>query len=75
MQLKDRAEAVKNFHSQVSLRNCFTFHGKKEEKSENNDTVTINRIKEEMDIEFFPNDLDRLHRLRNSKTKHKERTL
>ena len=35
----------------------------------------INTVKEEMDIEFLPNDLDWSHRIGNRKTKKKERPI
>ena len=49
--------------AQYSRRNCLLFHGIKEEKGEDTDCIIINTVKEEMDIEMFPNDLDRSHRI------------
>ena len=53
---------------QHSHRNYLLFNGIKEEKDENTDTM-----KEEIDIEIFSNDLDRLHRTGKPKTQKKER--
>ena len=58
--------------AQYSRRNCLLFHGIKEEKDENTDSIIINTVKEEMDIEILPNDLDRSHHIGNPKTKKKE---
>ena len=61
--------------AQYSRRNCLLFPGIKEEKSEDTDCIINNTVKEEMDIEMFPNDLDRSHRIRNPKTKKKKRPI
>ena len=53
--------------AQYSRRNCLLFHGVKEEKDEDTESIIINTVKEEMDIEIFPNDLDRSHRIGNPK--------
>ena len=58
--------------AQYSRRNCLLFHGIKEEKGEDTDCIIINTVKEEMDIEMFPNDLDRSHHIGNPKTKRKK---
>ena len=42
---------------QYSRRHCLLFHGIKEEKGENTNSIIINTVKEEMDIEILPNDL------------------
>ena len=44
----------------------------KEEKDEDTDSIIINTVKEEIDIEILPNDLDRPHRIGNPKTKKKK---
>ena len=41
-----------NQQAQYSRRNCLVFHGIKEEKDEDNDSIIINMIKKEMDIEI-----------------------
>ena len=61
--------------AQYSRRNCLLFQGIKEEKDEDTDSIIINTVKEEMDIEILPNDLDRSHRIGNPKTKKKERPI
>ena len=43
------------------------FHAIKEEKSEDTDSIKINIVKEEMDIEILPNDLDQSHCIGNRK--------
>ena len=43
------------------------FHAIKEEKSEDTDSIKINIVKEEMDIEILPNDLDQSHCIGNHK--------
>ena len=58
--------------AQYSHRNCLLFHEIKEEKGEGTDSIIINAVKEEIDIEILPNDLDRSHRIGNSKTKKRE---
>ena len=60
--------------AQYSRKNCLLFHGIKEENGEDTNSIIINMVKEE-DIEILPNDLDRLHRVENPKTKKKERTI
>ena len=61
--------------AQYSRRNYLFFYGIKEEKGEDTDSIVINTVKEEMDIEFLPNDLDWSHRIGNRKTKKKERPI
>ena len=61
--------------AQYSRRNCLLFHGIKEEKGEETDNIIINTVKEEMNIEILPNDLDRSHCIGNPKTKKKERQI
>ena len=61
--------------AQYSLRNCLLFHGIKEEKCEDTDSIIINTVKEEVDIEILPNDLHRSHSIENPKTKKKERPI
>ena len=61
--------------AQYSRKNCLLFHGIKEENGEDTNSIIINMVKEEKDIEILPNDLDRLHRVENPKTKKKERTI
>ena len=61
--------------SQYSRRNCLLFHGIKDEKDEDTDSIIINTVKEEMDIDIFPNDLDWLHRIGHPKTRKKERSI
>ena len=61
--------------AQYSRRNCLLFHGIKEEKGEDIDSIIINSSKEEMNIETLPNDLDGMHRIGNPKTKKKERPI
>ena len=61
--------------AQYSRRNCLLFHGIKEEKDEDTDSIIICMVKEEMDIEIMPNDLDRSHHIGNLKPKKKERPI
>ena len=61
--------------TQYSRRNCLLFHGIKEEKDEDTNSIIINTVKEEIDIEILPNDLDRSHRTGNPKIKKKERQI
>ena len=61
--------------AQYSRKNCLLFHGIKEENGEDTNSIIINMVKEEKDIEILPNDLDRLHHVENPKTKKKERTI
>ena len=49
---------------QVSI---LLFHAIKEEKGEDTDSIKINIVKEEMDIEILPNDLDQSHCIGNHK--------
>ena len=65
-------EAQVDQQAQYSRRNCLLFHGIKEEKGEDIDNIIINTVKEEMDIEISPEYLDRI---RNPKTKKKERLI
>ena len=61
--------------AQYSRRNCLLFYGIKDEKDEDTDRIIINTVKEEMDIDIFPNDLDWLHCIGNPKTRKKERSI
>ena len=61
--------------AQYSRGNCLLFHGIKEEKCEDTDSIIVNTVKEEMHIEILPNGLDRSHRIGNPKTKKKERPI
>ena len=61
--------------AQYSRSNCLLFHGIKEGKDEDTDSIIINTVKEEMDIETLLNDLDRSHCIGNPKTKKKERPI
>ena len=70
-----KTKAQVDQQAQYSRRHCLLFHGIKEEKGENTDSIIINTVKEEMDIEILPNDLDRSHRHGNPKTKKKERLI
>ena len=65
-------EAQVDQQAQYSRRNCLLFHEIKEEKGEDIDNIIINTVKEEMDIEISPEYLDRI---RNPKTKKKERLI
>ena len=49
-----------------------SFYVIKEEKGEDTDSIIIITVKEEIDIEILPNDLSRLHRIGNPKTKKKK---
>ena len=68
-------EAQVEQQAQYSRRNCLLFHGIKEEKGEDTDSIIINTVKEEIDIEILLNDLDWSHRIGNPKTKKKERSI
>ena len=68
-------EAQVDQQAQHCFRNCLLFHGMKEEKTEDTDSIIVNTVKEEMDIDILPNDLDRSHRIENPKSKKKERPI
>ena len=68
-------EAQVDQQTQYSRRNCLLFHGIKEEKNEDTNSIIINTVKEEIDIEILSNDLDRSHRTGNPKIKKKERQI
>ena len=68
-------EAQRDQQAQYSPKNRLLFHGKKEEKGEDTNSIIINTIKEEMDLETLPNDLDRSHRIGNPETNKKERLI
>ena len=72
---KKKMEAQVHQQAQYSRQNCLLFHGIKEEKSEDTDTIIINTVKEEIDIEILSNHLNRSHRIGNPKTKKKERPI
>ena len=65
-------EAQVDQQAQYSCRKCLYFPGIKEEKDEDTDNIIINTVKEEMDIEILPNDLDRSNCIGNPKTKKKK---
>ena len=68
-------EAQVDQQAQYTRRNCLLFHGIIEEKDKDTDSIIINTVKEETDLEILPNDLDRSHRIGNPKTKKKERPI
>ena len=70
-----KMEAQVHQQAQYSRQNCLLFHGIKEEKGEDTDTIIINTVKEEMDIEILSNHLNWSHRIGNPKTKKKERPI
>ena len=45
-----KMEAQVDQQAQYSRRNCLLFHGTKEEKGEETNSIIINTVKEEMDI-------------------------
>ena len=57
--------------SQYSCWNYLLFHGIKEEKGKGTDSIIINMVKEEMDIEILLNYLDQSYRIGDPKTKKK----
>ena len=68
-------QAPLNQQAQYSRRNCLLFHEIKEGKDKEGFNIIINTVKEEMDIEILPNDLDRSHHIGNLKSKKKKRTI
>ena len=58
-------EAQLDQQAQYARRNCPFFYEIKEEKGKDTDSIIINMVKEEMDIEILPTDLDRLSRIGN----------
>ena len=68
-------EAQVDQQTQYSRRNCLLFHGIKEEKGEDTNSIIIKRVKEEMDLEILPNDLDRSYCIGNAKTEKKKRPI
>ena len=68
-------EAQVDQQTQYSRRNCLLFHGIKEEKGEDTNSIIINMVKEEMDLEILPNDLDRSYCIGNAKTEKKKRPI
>ena len=58
-------EAQLDQQAQYARGNCPLFYGRKEEKGKDTDSIIINMVKEEMDIEILPNDLDRSSRIGN----------
>ena len=75
MMIKKKMETQVDQQVQYSRNNCFLFHGIKEEKDQDTNSIIINTVKEEMDIEILPNDLDWSHRIGNSRTNKKERPI
>ena len=71
----EKMETQVDQQAQYSHRNCFLFHKIKEEKDEDTNSIIINTVKEEMDIEILSNDLDWSHHIGNAKTKKKERPI
>ena len=49
-------EAQVDQQAQYSCRNCLLFHGIKEEKDEDTNSIIINMAKQEIDLEILPND-------------------
>ena len=49
-------EAQVDQQAEYSRRNCLLFHGIKEEKDEDTNSIIINMAKEEIDLEILPND-------------------
>ena len=48
---------------QYSRRNCLRFHGIEETSGENTDQLVISLVKDKMEIDLRPEDLDRSHRV------------
>ena len=49
-------EAQVDQQAEYSCRNCLLFHGIKEEKDEDTNSIIINMAKQEIDLEILPND-------------------
>ena len=49
-------EAQVDQQAEYSCRNCLLFHGIKEEKDEDTNSIIINMTKQEIDLEILPND-------------------
>ena len=49
-------EAQVDQQAEYSRRNCLLFHGIKEEKDEDTNSIIINMAKQEIDLEILPND-------------------
>ena len=67
-----KLEAQVDQQAQYYREDFLLFHRINKERG---DSIIINMVKEEMDIEILPNDLDRSHRTRNPKSKKKERPI
>ena len=65
-------EAQVDQQAEYSRRNCLLFHGIKEEKDEDTNSIIINMAKQEIDLEILPNDLDWSYGIGNPKTKNKD---
>ena len=65
-------EAQVDQQAEYSRRNCLLFHGIKEEKDEDTNSIIINMAKEEIDLEILPNDWDWSYGIGNPKTKNKD---
>ena len=73
MMIIKKMEAQVDEQTQYSHGNRFLFHGIKEEKVEESNSIIINTVKEEMDIKILTNDWS--DGIGNPKTKMKERPI
>ena len=58
-----KLEAEIDDQEQYSRRNCLLIHGVTEDKKEDTDSVVINIIKNDVEVEISENDIDRTHRI------------
>ena len=71
----DLLEKKSGDSEQYSCRNCFLVHGVEEQEQENTDNIVLNVIKEHLDIKVSVKDLDRSHRIGESNSKSKRRSI
>ena len=75
MMIFKKMQAQVGKQAQYFRRNCLPFHGINKEKGGDTDSIIINMVTEEMDIEILINDLDQSHRIGDPKTKKKEKPI
>ena len=63
-----------DYQEQYSHRNCILIHGITETQDENTDDISLRTINEHLELELTEKELDRTHRIGNTKSGNKKTT-
>ena len=79
--MSDLNVSVKNLEDQLDRqeqnlrRNCILIHGITETQDENTDDISLRTINEHLELELTEKELDRTHRIGNTKSGKKDQDL